>query len=251
MLTLNTRKHIKKLHQKKYREELGEFIVEGKKGVEQAIASGAKIKMIVVLKNVADDFRNIFGNFKNVIFCGKIDAQQIKTTETFPGVLAVVKKPQVDISDFNSGKIIALDSVADPGNVGTIIRTANWFGVKNILLSEKCVDLFNPKTVRATMGSIFHLNVVQSVNFLEDLEGLQSGGREVVAVDMNGEDFTKTKISDGAVLVLGSESHGLQKDVVTLAKKTISIKGNRHSGAEKSAESLNVAVAAGIILQKL
>ena len=104
-------------------------------------------------------------------FYGRKQIEKIKTTETFPGVLAIVNQPEVYAEDLIGSKnIISLDEVKDPGNLGTIIRTADWFGIQGIILSENCVELYNPKVVRASMGSIFHVKIFQSDNLVDDLQ---------------------------------------------------------------------------------
>ncbi|MFZ2978574.1 MAG: RNA methyltransferase, partial [Candidatus Magasanikiibacteriota bacterium] len=168
----------------------------------------------------------------------------IKTTDTFPGVLAIVEQSEVELNDL-TGNIICLDGVKDPGNLGTIIRTADWFGIKNIILAEDCVDPYNPKVVRSTMGSIFRVNIFESEGIVRDLSYLQEDGYKLNGLVMNGVNLDKLKPGNKEIYVLGSESHGIRPEVEKILDKKYTISG---SG---SAESLNVAVACGILLSRI
>ncbi|MBI5254339.1 RNA methyltransferase, partial [Candidatus Falkowbacteria bacterium] len=219
----------------------------------EALNSGAEVILVVVEGNKRDeaDIKKILGycDIKNVQyeFCGRLDVDKIKTTDTFPGVLAIVSQPDVMIDDLLDGTpIICLDGVKDPGNLGTIIRTADWFGVKNIILSEDAVDPYNDKVVRSTMGSIFRVNIFESEGLVRTLEDLKKRGYKMVSLEMNGEEIRDREIKDKkCVYVFGSESHGIRKELEKLTDKKYTIKG---SG---SAESLNVAVACGIVLSRI
>lgn len=245
MLTENIRKHIKKLTQKKYREEFDEFIIEGVKGVEEALASGLGITTVILEeeKNVSVELPIFVDTGPTVLYASKHDIKEIKTTETFPGIMAIVKIPHTSLDNFDfDAPIICLDGAKDPGNLGTIIRTADWFGVKNILLSEDCVDRYNEKVVRSTMGSIFRSTLVESKNLVTDLKMLQSKGYTVVGLQMKGDAFNTLIYEKKTVFVFGSESHGISPQVQMLLDKSATIP------RLGQAESLNVAIAAGIVL---
>ncbi len=248
MLTENIRKHLKKLTQKKYRREFGEFIIEGIKGVEEAMNSGLKIKTIILEEDKRSEI--IMPLFVDagpeVLYANKSDIKEIKTTETFPGIMAVVSMPQSKLSDFDfSTTILCLDGVKDPGNLGTIIRTADWFGIKNILLSEDCVDPYNEKVVRSTMGSIFRATIVESENILKDLIELKKESYEVVGLQMQGDNALKTKFLEKSIVVFGSESHGISPTVQKFLDKSCTIP------KIGDAESLNVGIAVGIVLSQI
>jgi len=168
-----------------------------------------------------------------------------------------VSQQEVTPEDITGEKfIICLDGVKDPGNLGTIIRTADWFGIKNILLSEDCVDPYNEKSVRSTMGSIFHVNIF-SAQGGSALGGKSSGLERILkllkekyeykicSLVMKGEDLNKIKISDKTIFVLGSESHGVRPEIEKISDKNYTIVG------KGEAESLNVAVAGGILIHSL
>lgn len=251
MLAKSIIKHIRELQQKKYRKELKEFVVEGVKGVGEALLSKAEVILVILQGDLRDEkeFSDLIKicTQKNIPFefCGRNEIDQIKSTETFPGVLAIVAEPDVLLEQLLDGSvIICLDGVKDPGNLGTIIRTADWFGVKNILLSEDTVDPYNEKVVRSTMGSIFREDIFLSKNLVQTLERLKKDKYEICVLNMNGKPLEKLPTKK-AVYVFGSESHGVRPEVEKMADKMYTIPG------KGGAESLNVSVAASILLYSL
>lgn len=253
MLSISVKKHLLKLQQKKYREEFKEFFVEGIKGVEEALSEKVEIILIIIQgdRREEPEFAKIIALAeKNKIpleYCGRKDLDEIKTTYTFPGILAVVNMPDFGLDDLIDGPIIALDQINDPGNLGTIIRTADWFGIKNILLSEGSVEPYNPKVVRSTMGSIFRVKIFTSSNIEQNLISLKKDyGYKICSLTMNGEDLNKSKLLTGKIVYLfGSESHGVRQELEKIVDKSYTIKG------KGMAESLNVAMAAGILMNKI
>ena len=249
MLNTKIKKHINKLHQKKYRKEYFEFLVEGIKGVEEAIDSNFEILCLVIdgkrreEKGLAELMKKAEQKEMEICFAGRNDIDDIKTTDTFSGVLAVVAQQERELEE--KQPIICLDGVSDPGNMGTIIRTADWFGVKNILLSEKCVDVYNEKVVRSTMGSIFHTNIVVSKDIVQHVRQLKKQDYRVVALTIEGEELKKLKPELKTIYIFGSESHGVSPELEKLAGHMYTIPG---SG---KAESLNVGVAVGIVLNNI
>ncbi|MFH1292124.1 MAG: RNA methyltransferase [bacterium] len=250
MLQTKILKHINKLQQKKYRREHSEFVVEGVKGMVEAIESSAQVQRVIVQNNKKQEPEFIkiidLAHKKHIVvdFCNDNDVGKIKDTDTFPGVLAIVKQIGYELDEIGGNSIICLDCIKDPGNLGAIIRTADWFGVNSVVLSEDCVDLYNPKTVRATMGSIFRVKVFQSKDLAKTLASLKKKGYQISGLTMNGKELKINKKIKTAY-ILGSESHGINPQVEKLLDKRYTIKG---SG---SAESLNVAITAGILLSKL
>jgi len=253
MLSKNITKHINQLKQKKFRKEFGEFLVEGLKGVDQALNSDWEVILVVVEGNKRDEpeMKQIIKKAEKeevqVEFCGRQDVDGIKTTDTFPGIIAIISQQEVRPEDITNDKyIICLDDIKDPGNLGTIIRTAHWFGIESILLSEDCVDPFNEKVVRSTMGSIFHVDIFQSAGLEKTLKIFkQRYEYKICSLVMNGEDLNKLKITGKTIFVLGSESHGVRKEVEKMSDKNYTILG------KGDAESLNVAVAGGILMSHL
>lgn len=252
MLSTKIIKHLNKLEQKKYRKEFKEFIVEGIKGVNEALKSDFDVVLVIVegIRRDEPEFASVIelATKKEVPieFCGRKDIEYIKNTETFPGIIAVVDQKETMIEDIMEEPIICLDNLKDPGNLGTIMRTADWFGLKNILLSENSVDPYNPKVVRSTMGSIFHVNIFEPKNILQTLEQLKKDfGYIVVSLDLKGKNLHTLKPKKKTVYIFGSESHGVSPELESIIDELYTIEG------KGEAESLNVAVAAGIVMGQL
>lgn len=256
MLSISILKHLNQLQQKKYRREFKEFVVEGIKGVKEALDNAEVILVIIDGKlreepELMEIIKLAEKDEVQVEFCGRQDIGSLKTTETFPGVIAIVAQIEIGLEDIAKGPIICLDGVKDPGNLGTIIRTADWFGVKNILLSEDSVDPHNPKVARSTMGSIFRVNIFESNNLVNNLEWLKKKGYKLNGLVMKGDDLDKAKLGNkNDIYIFGSESHGIRGDVEKMLDKKYTIM-NRPSASSGQAESLNVAVACGILLNCL
>lgn len=258
MLTAATIKHLNQLQQKKYRAEFKEFIVEGLKGVEEAISSETEVVLVIIDGKLRDEAKMIAlidratERDVPVDFCSRKDIAEIKTTDTFPGVLAVVAAADTGLDEIAHGPIIALDGVKDPGNLGTIIRTADWFGVHNVLLAEDTVDPFNPKVVRSTMGSLFRVAIFESLSLDHSLQTLKAKfGYKMIALDMTGTPLPTTlepvlkAAQKNMIFLFGSESHGLRPGLEKLIDTRYTIPG------KGAAESLNVAVAAAIVMSRL
>lgn len=215
-----------------------------------ALQSKLDVVMIVVLEQSTEKYADLLALAESqtvsTIWCGNKDADDIKTTETFPGVMAIVKKPQHTIHKFDyTSPIVVLDTVSDPGNVGTILRTAHWFGIYNVVLTDNSVDLYNPKVVRSSMGSIFNMTVAESDDIIADVEHFKEKNYQVIALDMQGTSVKETSLPNNGVYIFGSESHGLRKKLLEAADLRISIPGSNNT------DSLNVAISAGIILSQL
>ena len=252
MLSSKIVKHLVQLQEKKYRRQFGEFIIEGFKGVGEAIDSG-NVVLVVVEGNrreeegIAECIAKAQKHEVPVEFSGRKDIGEIKTTDTFPGVLAVVESQNFQLADIAEGTLIVLDDVKDPGNLGTIIRTADWFGISHIMLSENSVDEYNPKVVRSTMGSIFRSKIYRSHNVLKEIIELKEKfGYQVISLDIHGKPLpgTITK-AHKSILLFGSESHGLSPELEDLVDTRYTIPGRG------GAESLNLAIAAGIVMSRI
>lgn len=254
MLSDKIKKHLNKLEQKRYRKEFSEFVVEGVKGVFEAVNSDYDIALILIEASRRDDkdIREIVKKAERkeiyIEFANKTDLEKISSTETFPGILAIVSQKEFFLDDFfQSQTLIFLDAVNDPGNLGTIIRTADWFGIKKIILGEKSVDIYNPKVVRSTMGSIFHVDIIRIENSKNILERLKKEKFIINSLELKGENIEKIKLNKKQknVFLFGSESHGLNTELEKFIDKSYTISGLGQ------AESLNLAVSAGIIMYKI
>lgn len=232
MVTKNQIKLIKSLHQKKFRKEVGAFIVEGSKPVEELLNSTFE-----VMETYAQG--ELLEQFPGATEVSKADMERMTALKTAPGVLAMVRIPSWTYSE-EKGAIIALDGVADPGNLGTLIRTADWFGITQLVCSEDTVDEFNPKTVQASMGSLFRVRLYRCNLPL----WLSEQGLKVYGLDMAGESLYGHQ-QERAVYVLGKESTGLSEAVRAELTNTINIPG------KGMAESLNVGIAGALLMSEL
>lgn len=177
---------------------------------------------------------------------GEETMARISSLVTPPGVLAVIEKRLLPVpTDFSGGLYLALDGIRDPGNLGTILRIADWFGVDGVFASEDCVDLYNPKTLQASMGSVFRVPF-----WIADLralcESFRGAGRKIFGTLLDGEDIYKSGLESSGLIVMGSESHGISEGVRAEVSKRLLIPRFRNPGAE----SLNVAVATAVILSE-
>ncbi len=235
MISRNEVKYIQSLRHKKNRDEEDLFIAEGVKLISELIAADFNLKKIYAVKDWIDANAQI----KNIVEIDENELKRISNFETPNKVLALVqKKKLVQIPDLKNKITLMLDGIQDPGNLGTIIRTADWFGIENIIASTDTADVYNAKVVQATMGSIARVNI-----FYTDLSSFLSTNKiMVIGAVLDGKNISDLKKINECILIIGNESKGIRSDVAPFIQQKISIpkKGN--------AESLNAAVAAGIIL---
>lgn len=240
MLTKNQAKLIKSLDEKKNRVELGLFLVEGEKSVVEVLDSDFEISFVMATTEFFDKYGDkVRERSESFEIVNQSDLEKVGTFKTNDAAIAVVK--QKDNKTFEIQKnelVLALDEVKDPGNLGTIIRIADWYGIKNIVASKETVDFYNPKVITATKGSFTRVNI-----FYTDLKDFISKSKlPVVGAFLDGENVHKTKFPESAILVMGNESNGVSKEIETLVTQKITIP------AYGKAESLNVAIATAIIL---
>lgn len=233
------------LHKKKGREEYDAFVLEGVKLLSEAVKSGARLNKVFCLDlRVLEEFGNY--EFEAETISSK-EMSRISALSSPSPILAIVKKekPQLVWSQLLTKKFVVLDSIRDPGNLGTIIRTCDWFGITDIVVSEDTVDAFNGKVIQSTMGSFFRIKVhyVDLATFFSSVKEKDSSFSVYGAV-LGGDTLKKTleKDSDSGCLVIGSESHGISPTVLDYCTDKITISGSGN------AESLNAAISASIIL---
>lgn len=244
MLSKNLIKLINSLKQKKYRQKHGIFLIEGQKIINDLISLNVSFKNIITCKN------DIHFDDIELIRCKEQDLKKISFLKTAPDTVALVQIPEIEIeeNEIVNNLTIALDGIQDPGNMGTIIRIANWFGIKNILCSTDCVDIYNPKVVQATMGALFGVKV-HYVDLCEKLRKFgQSFNLSVYGTFMEGQSIYSTELQRKGIIVMGSEGKGISPGIEKLITTKISIP----SFAEgfNGAESLNVGVATGIVVSE-
>jgi TrmH family RNA methyltransferase len=234
-------KLIKSLHQKKNRTKTRLFLAEGIKSVCDAVKAGMEIELALV----SDDYMGTFSDIEDRK-CFKLPRSlfdQACGTVTPQGILAAVKMPSNQIEMDLSKIYIYCDHVSDPGNLGTIIRTADAAGAGAVLLSDGCADVYAPKTVRATMGSVFHVPILEEVH-THLLKDYQKQGFDIVsgALSEGTIAYTRCDMTRPIILVVGNEANGVSEEVLALSNQFVKIP------IIGEAESLNVAVAASILL---
>ncbi|KAB1066022.1 TrmH family RNA methyltransferase [Salibacter halophilus] len=236
MLSKRELKILRSLRQKKFRNEHGKFLVEGEKLVQEAIESDFEVEAVYHGQSQTPPTPSSFA----VQEVSQKELSQISSMKNPPGIMALVKFPDKSFK-ISSDKILAVEGINDPGNLGTILRIADWFGIETVLCSEETVDEFNPKVIQSSMGSIFRTRLAR-VDLTEKIEKLKAKGYSIVGAEMSGKKLDRDTIPQKAVLVMGSESHGISPEIQKLLDFSVTIE--KRGGAE----SLNVAVATGIIL---
>ena len=242
MLTKNTIKQIASLRQQKFRKELGLFVVEGRKMVEELLRSDFETVGLYATETFIDSYP-AFADTEPV---SEVQMEQMSGQDTPPGILAVVRIPQQGEIRTTSRLVLALDGIANPGNMGTLIRTAEWFGINDVVCSTDCVELWNPKTVQATMGSLFRVKVWKT-DLAVFLRQAQSEGKAVYGALLEGENLFQMHGKPEGILVIGSESHGIRANVLPCITHPITIP--RVGGS--ATESLNAAIAGAIIIAEM
>lgn len=243
----NQLKYIKSLHQPKFRQMYENFMAEGDKVVMQLLSSNKfEMELIAATTHWIENHNHVLRSINDKVYeLEPHQMEKITALKTATDVIAVLKKSEVVFNNslIENGFSFYLDGVQDPGNVGTIIRVADWFGFKAVIKSEDSVDFYNPKVVQATMGSIGNVNL-----FSINRSDLGSINVPLLLTDMKGENLSSIKKISKAIIVLGREGSGVSDQVWSIAnKKIISILGSESSNAE----SLNVSIAAGIIAYEL
>jgi TrmH family RNA methyltransferase len=240
MFTKNQAKLIKSLDEKKNRVELGLFLVEGEKSVSELLDSDFEIELLLTTTEFFEKFgEKIREKSKSYEIVNQFELEKVGTFATNDAALAVVKQKINKSPEIKKNEVvIVLDEIKDPGNLGTIIRIADWYGIDNIVASKNTVDFYNPKVITATKGSFTRVNM-----FYTDLNDFLSKTKlPILGAFLNGENIHETKFPVSGILVMGNESNGVSKEIEILITKKITIP------AYGKAESLNVAIATAIIL---
>lgn len=234
---------IKSLHQKKIRKEQGLFIVEGLKSIQEFINSEYLVDSVYCTENLVPKLDNLSRKIKPVII-SESELSRISTLSTPQAILAVVQIPKqtdVNIKKLDGSFLLALDGVQDPGNLGTIIRTADWFGLNTILCSMDTAEVYNPKVVQASMGSLSRVNIIYA-----DLGVLFSQiNIPVYGALLDGKSIYETDFGQEGIILLGNEGNGISKELLEKINYPITIP--RYG----KAESLNVAISASIFCSEL
>ena len=248
MLSHSKIKYVQGLQQKKFRRQHGVFVAEGEKIVSELWGSQFVVEGVYALPGWLEAHRQEIQQGVDVYEVSEKDLERISGLKSPNQVLAVVRMPVggTNLRFFPAGLSLVLDQVQDPGNLGTIIRTADWFGIRRVICSPDTAEVFSPKVVQATMGSFLRVEVSYTplVPFLES----HSGTVTVYGAFLEGEDIFGVNPQANALLVIGNESKGISADVALHVQKKVRIHGGRQSSKADAAESLNASVAAGILM---
>lgn len=241
MLTKSQEKYINSLRIKKYRKEHNAFIAEGEKLAEEILRSSFSVQYIAANRNWIEKHIAVKTQFASkIIEVNDVEMGRISELKSPSSVLITAFIPdwKVNEDELQENLSLIVEQIQDPGNMGTIIRIADWFGIQNVFCSEDCADAFNPKTVQATMGSVTRVKVFETdlVELLKKYSSLPS-----YAAVLDGKNLFSEHLSSRGFILIGNESKGLSEPLLQLSKTKISIP------AYGKAESLNAAVATGII----
>ena len=240
-------KHIKKLKDKKYRDENNEFIIEGIKMISEALQEDINIKHILVCDDcnsncqIPNDLMYEIAKHNMVRVSEKV-FKTITDVTNPQGILAVVEKNKSSEIDYKEDFFVILDDIQDPGNIGTILRTADSINLKQIIVSSKTADAFNPKVVRSTMGAIFRVNVIVMEDLTKIVRELKKHKIKVYATDLGTEKSIYDVTYKKSAIIIGNESKGVSEKLLNIADERIKIPMTGKT------ESLNAGVATGIIM---
>lgn len=237
MVSKNQIKLITSLEQKKFRQKYKLFIAEGVKVIQELLLSNFELQHLYVTEPLFDELDK-----KHITVISESDLKKISCLTTPNNCLAIFRMTD-EKPIAKTGLTIALDDIRDPGNLGTIIRLCDWYGVSQIICSEQSVDLYNPKVVQATMGSLARVNV----SYVNLANYLSTTSQTVFGTFMNGKNVYKVSLPSDGILVLGNEANGISKEVEKAIVERLSIP---RFGKIKKTESLNVATAAAVFLSE-
>ena len=238
MLSKDQVKLIQKLQQKKYRNELNLFIVEGKKSIVEFLQASYRLELLIATE--------VFGTALNnhpITLVSKEELRKVSSLKNPDEGLAIFHQRQHK-GILQEGVILALDNVQDPGNLGTLIRLCDWFGIETLICNSQTVDCYNPKVVQATMGSLTRV----AVHYVDLAGFLATCTLPLYAMDLDGENLYTTEFPEDCVLILGNEANGISPEVRALADSIITIP---RFGKLQQTESLNVAMAGAIVVSQV
>jgi TrmH family RNA methyltransferase len=248
MLTKNKSQFIRQLHQKKYRQQHRMFIVEGTRMIEELVNSTWQIVEVIATQKWLAANSELLPGYVSSTGIAEKEIARLSAFSTAPGVLAVVRMPAEAApgADILADYVLLLDGISDPGNMGTILRTADWFGFRNVICSNDSVELFNSKVVQATMGSLFRVNVF----YVDILEFLQQIPDEIpiAGAMLSGNSLPEMDLGEKGIFVIGSESHGIRPATQRLLTQRLHIPAWQPDGRP---ESLNASIAAALICYEL
>jgi TrmH family RNA methyltransferase len=235
MLSKNQIKLISSLKQKKYRLQHGLFVAEGVKTINELLASNFKLNQIYTINSFKID-----ANLETIIT--DVELKKISFLASPNTALALFKIPEPEQIDTNQ-LIVALDNVRDPGNLGTIIRLCDWFGIRDLVCNLETVDCYNPKVIQATMGSVSRVNIT----YLDLKTFIKNSESKSFGTFIEGENIYNKQLPEKGILILGNEANGIAEDIENLVSEKITIP---RFGNIQATESLNVATATAVLLSE-
>jgi TrmH family RNA methyltransferase len=243
-------KEIEKLERKKFRDEWGVFVAEGQKVIEEVVATQWPITQLLITAKFQHDHRDFLTKLdiskQQVVVISDATAERISDTVSPAGIFAIVQKPVLQLGEvLKKHRVAIFEEIRDPGNLGTMIRTADWFGAEAIIISRDSADPYSGKVLRGAMGSVFHLPIYSSPNLVTDLMTMKADQFHILVARPEVSAHSLRQLTTKWALVMGNESRGTSAQIDELADEAIVIplKGN--------AESLNVAVSFGILMYQL
>ncbi|MBR4913210.1 MAG: RNA methyltransferase [Bacteroidales bacterium] len=246
MISKNRISQIRKLHAKKFRDESGLFLVEGYKSVEMLCVSDFEVEEIFATENALTDNAVWLSSLSPTLVTAE-EMSRISTMQTPPELLAIALQPQSHPDIPANQPVLALDHISDPGNLGTIIRTADWFDIQHVVCSPDCVEFYNPKVIQATMGSFTHIHV--HYRSLPEFLKQESSRRHILGTFLDGEDIRRFEFNRNDIVVIGNESNGISEEVANAVTHRITIP--TAAQGRDTAESLNAAIAAAVVMYRM
>ncbi len=245
-------KYLRSLSRKKCREQEKKFLLEGWRPLQEALGSDFRIEYVAVDKTTEGrtEHRAVLAEAKKKSIAireiSRKELDQVSSTVYAQGILALVHQKEYRLETALSGSaslVVAADAVSDPGNLGSMIRSCDWFAANVVLLGKGCVELYNEKVVRTTAGSMFHLPIIQDVDLSSTLKQAKGLGYTIISSSGDGtQSYLDVRMKRQSIFVFGSEAHGISPGVRRISDASLTIP--RHGAAE----SLNVGVACGIVL---
>lgn len=240
MITNNQEKLYRSLRSSKGRREHGLFVVEGRKVILELLKSDHEVEVIMTSSEEG------FGPEIAVEHCPQRVIDRISSFKNPGAEIAIVRSKRTDPVLDLKGPVFLLENIQDPGNLGSMIRTLRWFGATQMVVSPDCVDTFNPKVIRSSMGAVFHVNAIKAP-LADSITDLNEAGIEVYATEMDGDPALMKILNKNVGIVIGNEGHGISEEVKRRCNGSISIAGAGQPGVE----SLNAAISLGILAHQL
>ena len=236
------------MNRKRNRDEYGEAVVEGVRSVHSLIKSAWDVIDVIVSTDFEMEKYPWLDEYGDVQIISRKDFERVSNVRNGQGIMAIVPAAYAELSSITGRDfVVALDGVSDPGNVGTIIRAAAWFGFQTVICGQGTADPYNPKSIRASMGGLWDVNVTRPVVLSDAIGDIKRHGMMIVAADMSGRSLEDWVPEAPGVLVVGSEAHGISSDVQRHIEERITISKRAD---RRVVESLNAATASSIIMER-